>query len=324
VSAPVVSAPVVSAAVVSVAVVSVEQLIDVVVVTHQSAAWIGACLDSVVGQEGVGSVVVVDTASTDATADVVNGRIASALPTTLRFVGLGTNPGFGAAANRGVAGTAAAFVLILNPDLVVGLNAPIGLARRLSAEPRLGVVGPRVDDLDGTPYPSARSFPDLVVAAGHAFVGLVNADNRWSRRYLNPDRVDWVSGTAMAVRRSAFEAVGGFDESYFMYVEDVDLCWRLARAGWGVAVEDAVTVRHAIGGSSETAPYRMIVAHHRSLWRFARRTTTRWRRLLLPVVGLGLLARTGVMAARRVFVARPPARRRPPVGDSRRPDTPDH
>jgi N-acetylglucosaminyl-diphospho-decaprenol L-rhamnosyltransferase len=106
--------------------------------------------------------------------------------------------------------------------------------------------------------------------------------------------VDWVSGACMLVRRSAFEAVGGFDEGYFMYVEDVDLCWRLARAGWRIGYEPSGRVVHALGASSRLMPYRMIAAHHRSLLRFASRTTTGGRRAVLPLVAAGLGVRTGV------------------------------
>ena len=103
----------------------------------------------------------------------------------------------------------------------------------------------------------------------------------------------------MLLRRSAFEAVGGFDERYFMYVEDVDLCWRLWRAGWRVAYEPAGRVVHTIGLSSEQTPYRMIAEHHRSLLRFSATTLTGPRRALLPLVAAGLAVRTapGLVAA---------------------------
>ena len=83
-----------------------------------------------------------------------------------------------------------------------------------------------------------------------------------------------MSGACFLVRREAWDAVGGFDPSYFMYMEDVDLCWRLGRAGWGVGYEPAARVLHVQGVSTNRHPYRMLAAHHRSMWRFAWRTTT--------------------------------------------------
>ncbi|WP_421021041.1 glycosyltransferase family 2 protein, partial [Klebsiella pneumoniae] len=75
-------------------------------------------------------------------------------------------------------------------------------------------------------------------------------------------------GTYVALRREAFDAVGGFDDRYFMYMEDVDLCWRLWRAGWRVGYEPTARVVHAIGRSTDQTPYRMIAEHHRSLGRY--------------------------------------------------------
>jgi N-acetylglucosaminyl-diphospho-decaprenol L-rhamnosyltransferase len=212
----------------------------------------------------------------------------------VEWLSTGANLGFGRAANRGVAATSGyePYVLLLNPDTEVDPKAIGEMVAILNENLSVGVVGPQVINPDGTRYPSARSFPNLIDAAGHAFIGLITPNNPWSRRYLNPGKIDWVSGTAMLLRRTAFDAVGGFDEDYFMYVEDVDLCWRLRKHAWSVAVADKALVTHHIGGSSEQRPIRMIVAHHRSLLRFEFRTSSGGRRLMLPAVALGLALRT--------------------------------
>jgi N-acetylglucosaminyl-diphospho-decaprenol L-rhamnosyltransferase len=188
------------------------------------------------------------------------------------------------------------------------------LAAALDDDPRMAVVGPRIDNPDGSLYPSARCFPRMADAAGHAFLGIVWKRNRFTRRYRMLDwdhaqsgPVDWVSGTCMLVRRTAFEQVDGFDPGFFMYVEDVDLCWRLRRAGWTVGYEPGGRVTHTVGASSQLAPYRMILAHHRSLLRFANRTTTGRRRALLPAVAAGLALRTVLSWAQHRFDRRPPA-----------------
>ena len=272
--------------------------------------------------EGVRDVVVVDNDSIDG-----SGPALAAADPDARFIPAGANLGFGRAANRGVAATAASLVLILNPDAVVEPGYVKTLLAALDEDEGLAVVGPRVDNPDGTRYPSVRRFPDLGMAAGHAFLGLVRPGNRFTRRYRMLDRepnragpVDWVSGTCMLVRRPAFDAVGGFDEAYFMYVEDVDLCWRLQRAGWRVAYEPGARVVHTVGASSERAPYRMIAAHHRSLLRFAVRSTTGPRRALLPLVAAGLGVRTLLAWVHRAWRGVPHAvvggaeRRRPRGG----------
>lgn len=113
--------------------------------------------------------------------------------------------------------------------------------------------------------------------------------------------VDWVSGACFVVRRSAFESVGGFDEGYFMYVEDLDLCWRLRRAGWEVRYVPAARAVHAQGLSANRHPYRMLVAHHRSTWRFARRRASGAERLALPAIAAGIVLRLVAALLQRAF-----------------------
>ncbi len=286
--------------------------VDVVIVTHRSADWIVMCLDSIVNSTHVtkvGSISVIDSAgpkpgeanatATTATAIVEWNHRHDSIRAD--FVALGANVGFGAAANRGEARGRAPFVAILNPDIEVHDSCLDRLVRALSDDPTLAAVGPTVLNPDGSVYPSARTFPSLIDAAGHAFVGVFSPNNRFTQRYVgDPDHPDWISGTAMVVRRAAFDAVGGFDESYFMYVEDVDLCWRWSQIGQRVARVDSARLMHLIGGSSRSAPFRMIVAHHRSLWRFARRRTGARNRLILPVVMVGLVVRAALVGARQV------------------------
>ncbi len=265
-----------------------------VVVSFNSAGYLPDCLRSL-RSEGVADVVVVDNASADGSVEAVRRADPEA-----RIVETGANLGFGSAANRGVATTISAYVLILNPDTVVEPGTVKALSEALDRDAGLGVVGPRMENPDGTLYPSVRRFPDLTVAAGHAFLGLVWPANPYTRRYrmldADPDRpaadIDWVSGACFLVRRAAFDVVGGFDEAYFMYVEDVDLCWRMALAGWRVGYEPGGRVVHALGGSSRMVPYRMIAEHHRSLLRFVSKSTAGARRGMLPVVAAGLAVRT--------------------------------
>ena len=167
-------------------------------------------------------------------------------------------------------------IFVCNPDVIVSPGAIELLARALDEDPGTAVAGPMLLEPDGSVYPSGRAFPGLGDALGHGFVGLFWPGNPWTRRYrlLGDDQhrrreADWVSGAGFLVRRAAFEAVGGFDEAYFMYVEDVDLCWRLHRAGWAVRYEPLASVVHEQGRSTSRHPYRMLAAHHRSILRFA-------------------------------------------------------
>ncbi|HLI15045.1 MAG TPA: glycosyltransferase family 2 protein [Acidimicrobiales bacterium] len=277
--------------------------IGAVVVNRDAGSALVACVDSL-RRAGVEEVVVVDNASSDGSLEALARRDRAAT-----IVAAGRNLGYGRAANLGVARLGAGLVLVCNPDLVVDPGAPGALAGAIEADPAVGVAGPLVLRPDGVPYPSARAFPSLVEAAGHALLGPLWPSNPWSRRYrldlarergaldAGPVPVDWVSGACALFRREAFDAVGGFDEGYFMYVEDLDLCWRLRRAGWEARYVPAARVVHHGGLSSARHPYRMLVAHHRSTWRFARRSSSGLQRLVLPAVAAGLAARLGVSLA---------------------------
>ncbi len=271
-----------------------------VVVNYESGEALAGCVGSL-RAAGADEVVVVDNGSADGSVDRLRRQEPEASVITP-----GPNLGYGAAANRGAAATVSAYVLVCNPDLVVSPGAVATLAEALDADPAAAIAGPLVRTPEGGRYPSARRFPSLVDAAGHAVLGMFRPENRFTRAYQQADLdgtggarpVDWVSGACLLVRRSAFEAIGGFDEAYFMYAEDVDLCWRAGRAGWSVLYVPAAEVTHRQGVSTARHPYRMIVAHHRSLLRFAGRSTAGWRRLLLPLVAAGIAGRAALAVAR--------------------------
>ena len=267
-----------------------------VVVNYEGGDHLLACVRSLLDDAGAGGppeVVVVDHGSTDGSIEALT----QALP-DVRVL-RSANLGYAAGANRGIATTAAAVVAVCNPDVMVEPGTAAALLARFDAEPDLGAVGPMVRNPDGSPYHSARAIPGVGDAVGHGVLGLVRPTNRFTRRYreldvdpARPRDADWVSGSAVWLRRTAVESVGGWDERYFVYVEDVDLCWRLRQGGWRVAYEPAGVVVHVQGASTARHPYRMILEHHRSLARFASKRWHGLRRLLLvPAIAfLGLRA----------------------------------
>jgi GT2 family glycosyltransferase len=244
--------------------------VGVVVVNHNTREDLLGCLDSLTGA-GAGTVVVVDSGSSDGSLEAV----AAAHPSVRRLAL--PNLGFGQGANAGVRalGEEVDAVVVANADTRFGPDSVAAMGRYLAEHPDVGAVGPKVVFPDGRLQLSARAFPDIPTAVGHALLGLVRPQNRWTRRYRLTDwdhaserDVDWLSGCCVALRRTAFEQVGGFDPAYFMFVEDVDLCWRLGQAGWRVVFAPVAEVVHAVGGSVGRRRTRMVWAHARSLDRF--------------------------------------------------------
>jgi N-acetylglucosaminyl-diphospho-decaprenol L-rhamnosyltransferase len=273
----------------------------VVLVTYESAEDLPACIASLPEAAAPHEleILVVDNASSDDSAGI--GRSLGA-----KVIENQRNLGYSRAANRGAAATAAPWLLVANPDTLLAPGSLARLVATASSDARIACIGPRLQNLDGSDYPTGRRFPSLLTGGLHALLGSVWPDNPATRRYhltdldrSQPAGVDWVSGACMLLRRSAFDEVGGFDGSYFMYFEDMDLCLRLARAGWKVVLEPRAIVEHLVGGSTRSAPYRKVFDHHRSTLRFYRRRYAGDPRLvLLPLVAAALMGRGGVSIAR--------------------------
>jgi GT2 family glycosyltransferase len=255
--------------------------------------------------------VVVDNGSTDGSREMVMEEFPWA-----RLVDNPGNPGYASACNRGLGATSEPYVFILNSDVEFLEDGMEEVLDYLDAHPDVGVLGPMLLNSDGTVQMSCRRFPSMMENAVHGFLGEVWPDNPFTKSYQmkdmernEPRDVDWVSGAAMLLRRDAVEKVGGFDERYFMYVEDVDLCWRVKRAGYRVVYHPAFRLVHHIGRASSQQSLRMLYRHHQSMFIFFRKRYRGWRGLALtPFVAVGLAARFALeLVIRRLRAAREPA-----------------
>lgn len=199
------------------------------------------------------------------------------------LVPTGGNIGYGGAANRGIAELARMgergevrddYVLLVNPDVTFDPGAIEALLDCAGRTPRAGSVGPRIEEPDGSTYPSARAVPELVSGTGHALLADIWPKNPFSRRYRDDSDMDrerdagWLSGSCLLLDRQAFDSVGGFDSRYFMYMEDVDLGDRLGRAGWRNVYCPTSVIRHDQGHSAKQYRKRTLMAHHESAYRF--------------------------------------------------------
>jgi N-acetylglucosaminyl-diphospho-decaprenol L-rhamnosyltransferase len=264
--------------------------VAVVVVSHETRDEAVACLGSA-DAAGASELVLVDNGSTDGTAAAAR----AAVPRT-RVLEL-DNAGFARGANAGVRATRAPVVVVSNADVRFATDALRVLARSVLGEPDVAAAGPLVTYPDGSPQASARRLPDVATAVGHALLGRLLPTNRFTHHYraldADPSRprdVDWLSGCAVALRRSAFDEVDGFDPGYFLYVEDVDLGVRLRAASWRLRYEPAATVSHRVGASTHRRRGRALLHHARGLDRFYGRhlATTVPRRLARALLRVAL------------------------------------
>ncbi len=280
-----------------------------IVVDHDAGPLLEGCVRSLL-ENGASPIVVVENGAAGSAAAALEDPPVGPNAESVLLVRPGRNVGFGAGVNRGLAALAGAsappeWILVCNPDLVVHPGALTALRQVLETEPAWALVGPRIFTETGAVYPSVRNFPSLSDAAGHALLALFNPENPYTLRY-NPGTPEgnvvtgagWVSGSCFLARRSALEELGGFDEAYFMYNEDMDLCWRAHDAGWGVGFAGTAEVTHVQGVSTARHPYRMMAAHHRSALRFTSRTTKGWRRAALPLAALVLGVRMAMATLR--------------------------
>lgn len=237
-------------------------------------------------------IVVVDNASTDASADAVRAAHPEAL-----VIANPENVGFARACNQGWRASRAPHVLFLNPDAEVTPAAVEALVRLLESRPEVGAAGPRTRGTDGAIQVSTG--PDLTPLAERRQRGLVLGVARREARALaeaealhaREHEPQWVSGSCLIARRAALEAVSGFDERFFLYEEDADLCRRLRSEGWRVVFTPAAEVRHHLGRSMAKAPRRARLEYHRSHLLYYRKhngpVSQAALRLLLAARGLG-------------------------------------
>jgi len=277
-----------------------------VVVNRNTRDLLRDCLSSIEAQDFDGGIStwVVDNGSTDGSAEMVIAEFPSA-----NLVWNTRNTGYARACNKGIELTREPYILVLNSDVVLSPDTVSQLVEFLDRVPRAGIAGPKVLNTDDSLQYSCRKFPSIKESFVHGFAGLFRAGNTYSTGYRMMDvghetemEVDWVSGAFMALRRDSLSEVGPFDEKYFMYVEDVDLCWRMWQAGWTVNYVPKVVVVHHIGMSGRLVPTRMLFYHHRSMLRFHRNTYKGpWRLPVHVAVTIGVVARFLLIVALNLF-----------------------
>jgi N-acetylglucosaminyl-diphospho-decaprenol L-rhamnosyltransferase len=267
----------------------------VVIVNFNTGLYLERCLRSLEEHRGdiEADVVVIDNASVDG-----SQLAAKTAAPSVRLIENPENRYLSPAWNQGAAATQAPYLLFLNPDTEWWRGTLADYVEVARDRPRAGIVGPLIRNMDGSVYPSGRPFPSVTDAVAHAFLGTVRPGNRFTRRYHMGgwDRtvereVDWVSGACMLIPRDAFDEVGGFDERFPLYGEELDIATRLRDAGWNVLFTPRVEVLHEIGVSTGRSR-RILLMHSGSIYRYYRKhRALGWRRATLPVAWMVLRLR---------------------------------
>lgn len=260
--------------------------ISVVIISYNSRDDLRACLRSIEAEQ-CNEVIVVDNVSTDGSDEIVTQEFPD-----MQLIKSSQNDGYGAAANLGIAGCSSKYVLLLNSDTVLQRGTLQNLTDYLDRYPQVAVVGPSLVNPDGTRQASYFPFPTpwqiLLRETNLAKIWLQNT----AKHPVDFARsVPWVLGAALAIRRQAFTSVGGFDRSFFMYYEEVDLCYRLNRSGWQTHFTPAATVTHIGGASTKQKRTAMAIQLYRSLCHFYNQHYSRTRRFQLKLVLTYLMLR---------------------------------
>jgi N-acetylglucosaminyl-diphospho-decaprenol L-rhamnosyltransferase len=274
---------------------------DVVVVSYNSRGDLRGCVEPLSGLPDV-HVVVVDNASADGSLDAV-----ADLP--VATIALERNGGFSHGCNAGWRSASAPSVLFLNPDARIDAQSVRRLREVLETQPAVGAVAPRILHADGTLEHSQRRFPRLRSTYARAlFLHRLFPAASWTDELVRDPAAydvagapDWVSGACILVRRSVLEELDGFDEGFFMYCEDIDLCRRLRSAGHELVFEPQAVVSHEGGASAPRTSLLPVLAASRIRYAAKHRSTAG---ALLERLGVALEALTRLVVSRGGWPAR--------------------
>ncbi|PDV97355.1 glycosyltransferase family 2 protein [Candidatus Chloroploca asiatica] len=251
------------------------QVCSVIIISFNTVTLLRTCLASLRACQLALEVIVVDNDSHDGSPAMVRAEFPE-----VRLLALDHNLGFAGATNRGLAAVTGTppFYLLLNPDTVVHPGAIETLVAFLEAHPRVGMVGPRLLNPDGTLQQAAFRFPTLLMTLldlfppGEVLPGRLYG-SWWHGRYphatgTTPFAIDHPLGACMLVRREVVATVGALDQRYFMYSEEIEWCWRIKATGWAIWQVPAATVTHVGGAATSQVRPRMFVALWQSRLQF--------------------------------------------------------
>lgn len=243
--------------------------LSIIIVSWNVSVHLKTCLHSIGARDGV-EVIVVDSGSSDDTVAMVRATFPG-----VKLLAQSANLGFTRCNNIGLAASSGRYVLLLNPDTEVIGDALEQMCAYLDAHPDVGIVGPHTLNSDGSHQSTRRRFPTLATGLFEstwlqAFAPTALLDHYYVRDRADGDTfdVDWVQGSALMARREVYAQIGGLDEGYVMYSEELDWCRRAKLAGWRVVYLGSARIIHHGGKSSEQASARRHIHFQESKLRY--------------------------------------------------------
>lgn len=257
--------------------------LSIIIVSWNVADYLAECLDSILRSDvalneaggarpGV-EIIVVDSASQDSTVQMLE-----TLYPQVHLIAQSENVGFTRGNNIGLRAARGKYVLLLNPDTEIVGDALKIMMTYLNEHPQVGIIGPHTFNGDGTHQSTRRRFPTMTTAYFESTWFQPYAPKALLKRYYVQDEpddaivaVDWVQGSAMMLRREVYEEIGGLDEGYIMFSEELDWCRRAKDAGWGVVYLGTAYITHHGGKSSEQVTARKHIHFQESKLRYLRK-----------------------------------------------------
>jgi GT2 family glycosyltransferase len=251
--------------------------LSIIIVNYNVENLLKKCLESIFKYEKdlEFEVIVVDNNSKDHSQEMLKSDFPQ-----VKLIENKRNLGFSKACNQGIKESRGRYILLLNPDTELTPGGFKEMIEFMDSKPDVGICGPKMMDQQGNLQFSCRSFPSYLTAisSSQSILHKIFPENFLSQKYLLKDQnhsqimeVDWVSGSSLLAKREMLEKIGLLDERFYMYVEDVDLCYRAKKSGFSVFYFPQVLVIHHIGRSTGKKKITMQVEHHRSMYYFYRK-----------------------------------------------------
>jgi len=273
--------------------------LSVIIVNYNVKELLYRCLKTILEDQSQRKieVVVIDNASSDGSTEMVKDNFPK-----VKVVVNSRNLGFAKGANQGIKQSQGKYIFLLNPDASIKIDQLDKMIDLMEENREIAICGPKITDDQGNLQYSCRRFPSYLtsISSSQSLLFKLFPGNPLSGNYLLTEdghekqtEVDWVSGSGLLARRDILDRIGGLDERFFMYVEDVDLCYRAKKDGGKVFYFPGVKMRHLIGGSTRKEKGEMIVQHHKSMYLFYEKYYAP-RSILSVAVLWGIFLRMGV------------------------------